>query len=389
VFNPIRPRHALTKRTPITRRPGTARGTNAMRMSPFARYLGLIDETRDSLEPDPVADPELYVDLDGLVEKCVAHLARRAPKLVLMGDYGTGKTHLLNVLMHEVDADRFETVYLKLEPVGKWAESRHLHQALLSALERKGRLRSALEAVDAARAGVDVQRAFQMLAAEPDNADVRAWLLSTGPTPAKARKLGFSAPLSAIARGVQYAEIWAILADGFRKAVGREILFLIDEAETFQEQVDQSRAADLGVAVREMFDAGNRSYGVIMGLTAPKARRDPFSLHPLGRPDVASRVQNVFHQMLALGTPDRRTAFVSGILDKLAGDWRDIIAPDGLEALAANGPRWASAQVLLAREPVQREYVKLLDRIARAAFERALALPLSAADLAALLDGAA
>lgn len=343
----------------------------------LATYLGLRDPDRDSLEPDPVRDIDLYVDLDGQVNDCMARLARRAPKLVLMGDYGTGKTHLLHVIQSKVDRDRFEPVYVKLEAYGRIAESRHLHADLLTALEEGGCLSKALEGMETP-GDSDLRQAVQYLRQMPTHAVAKAWLFARGPTPARALKAGFSAPLSMVARGVRYAGIWQALADGYRKATDRELLFLIDESEVFQHQVDQSRAADLGAAVREMVDAANKSYGVVLGLTAPRGRVDNFSAHPLGRPDVASRVQGAMLDLSGLGEPERRRRFIIELLDRLLIDRGHFLAPDAIEALVRYGPQWAQRLKLLDREPVQREYVKLLDRIARRAWERRLPLPLTA-----------
>ncbi|MDP3207858.1 MAG: hypothetical protein Q8M65_01795 [Rhodoglobus sp.] len=346
----------------------------------FSEYLGLKDRRRDSLEPDPERDTDLYVDLDGLVPRSMAQLAARAPKLVLMGDYGTGKTHLIHVLQALTDKNRFESVYLKLEPFGRWAESRHLHDALLSALETNGRFEKSIPA-DSEAMPKDLRVAFGLLRENPGNPDARAWLLARGPTPAKARKLGFSAPLAQTARGVTYAAIWRFMADAFRVNTGREILFLIDESETFQEQVDQTRAADMGVAIREMFDKGNQSFGVVMGLTAPKGRVGEFSSHPLGRPDVASRVQDIVIHLGRLDSPERRRKFIFELLGRLLQRPGTFLSAEAVDALVVNGPAWVKSLSLIARDPVQRDYVKLLNSIAKNAFRSRLELPLVASSI--------
>lgn len=344
----------------------------------FASYLNLRDPARDTLQPDPERDVGLYVDLDGLVDKSLSRLAARAPKLVLMGDYGTGKTHLLHVLQSRIDRERFEPVYLKLQAFGRYAEAKHLNADLLTALEKDGRLQAALSEVEAAPYD-DLQIAVDLLRKDPRHPEARAWLFGRGPSPAKALKAGFSG--SQQARGVQFANLWRYLADGYRRARDRELLFLIDEVETFQELVDQARAADMGTAVREMFDTANRSYGVVMGLTAPKGRVHTFSQHPLGRPDVSSRVQDVMLHLDGLNDAGRRRRFLNGLLDQLLSRSGSFLTEAAVESLVVNGQAWASRQVVLQRDPVQREYVKLLDFVARRAFEQQLPLPISDVEL--------
>jgi hypothetical protein len=345
----------------------------------LAPYLGLRDPERDSLEPNAEKDVGLYVDLDELVPRCLARLAGKAPKLVILGDYGTGKTHLLHVLKHEIDKDRFEPVYVKLDAFGKWAESRHLHDNLLTALG-PDRLQVAIRGAGTTD-DADLRQAVVLLKDDPNDPVARSWLLARKVTVAQAERARFSGPLHAYARGVKYAEIWRFLADGFRRASERELLFFIDESETFQQAVDQTRAADLGVAVREMFDTSNKSHGVVMGLTTPKGdpgRGFDQSTHPFSRSDVASRIMNIMFRLGRLDEEDRRRRFLTELLDRLLVNRQSFLSADALEALVVHGPDWARNAEVLNRVPVHREYVKLLDRIARVAHERGVQLPLTA-----------
>jgi hypothetical protein len=343
----------------------------------LSAYLATRDPQRDSLQPDPETEPDLYVDLDDLVTKAMGRMAARAPKLVLVGDYGTGKTHLLHVLKDRLDKDRFTPVYVKLEAHGRFAESRHLHDSMLVQLETHGLLRECiLGASDPL--DPDLRIALDKLRSNTSDPVARAWLLGRGPTPTQSRNAGFTTRLSDFARGVKYAEIWRALAIGYTKSTGKELLFLLDESETFQEVVDATRAADMGIAVREMFDAGNKAYGVIMGLTAPKARGGTLNLHPLGRPDVLSRVQDAIIQLRPIETVDRLVVFLAELLSRLLVDRRRFLPDDALRRLAERGhdlaPRIGPA---LPRKPVQREYVKMLNRLAVDAAREEWALPAS------------
>ena len=341
----------------------------------LAAYLATRDPERDSLQPDPETEPELYVDLDDIVTRAMGRMASRAPKLVIVGDYGTGKTHLLHVLKDRLDKDRFTPVYVKLEAHGRFAESRHLHDSMLSQMEKHGLLQPAIvgavEPLD-----FDLRLALTMLRAKPADPDARAWLLGRGPTPTQARKAGFSTRLSDYARGVKYAEIWRSLATGYSKETGRELLFLLDESETFQEVVDATRAADMGIAIREMFDAGNKAFGVVMGLTAPKGRGGALTYHPLGRPDVLSRVQDNLIQLRRIENIERLVTFMTELLSRVLVDRRRFLPDDTLRRLAERGHDLAPRiGPVLAREPVQREYVKLLDRLATTAAREDWPLP--------------
>lgn len=358
---------------PTPPRPSTPRSPPS-----FGAWFRLKDPQRDSLEPNPEspADVDLYIDLDGLIPQCLALLAARAPKVVLWGDYGTGKTHLLHVLQARIDRDRFEPVYLKLDAYGRLAESKHLHGNLLTALDVGGRLGVAIQHADLGAADTDLQNALKLLRERPDHPEARAWLLGRGPSPARAQKAGFSGPLHLHARGVTYSNIWRVLADGYRRGTDRELLFLIDETETFQQLVDQSRAADLGVAVREMVDAANKSYGVVFGLRAPNVRGSDFDAHPLGRQDVSTRLQGRLLELGGLNDPERRRVFISELLNRLAAQPGTIFTEVAIEALVEHGPSWARQVRLLKRAPVQREYVILLDQLAQRAFSEGIVPPI-------------
>lgn len=342
-----------------------------MQTLPFRAPAG-----RDTLQPDAEHEPELYVDLDGVVSRSMVRLAARAPKLVIFGDYGTGKTHLLHVLKATVDPERFAPVYVKLEAYGRVAESRTLHGDICAALEAAGLQRSAVQSPPEGLEP-DILRAFAALAAEPDHPDVRAWLHARGITPTQSRKLGFSGRLADRARGVTYATIWRAFGHSIRQTTGRELLLLLDETETFQEIVDPTRAADLGVAVRELVDHANKDCGVVMGLTMPRVRRD-LSVHPIfARSDVMSRVSDILIQLRGLEDEPRRRAFLSQLLDKLLLDPTALLQPPALDLLAQRGPDLARTQLVgVRRDPVQREYVKLLDWMVHDAELRGETLPL-------------
>jgi hypothetical protein len=350
----------------------------------FSQYLGLRDLGRDTLEPDAERDVDLYQDLDGTVGDVERRLAVKAPKLVVFGQYGTGKTHLLHVAKARMDAARFTPVYVKLEARGKVGESRLLHTDILARLEAAGVLKHAY-GTEPAEADQNLQNALRLLGENPSHPEARAWLLAHGPTPSQARRVGFTTRLSDYAGGVQYEKIWRMVGDAYRRATERELILLIDESETFQDTVDPNRVADLGAALREMFDSGNKSYGVLMGLTAPRARSGS---HPLFRPDVATRIQNAQLRLEGLSDVERREAFLGGLLAAVLLPGRAFLTPPALRWLAEKGPDIARQFMIgVEREPVQREYVKLLDRLARDAFASRRSVPISPGELVDWVDG--
>ena len=343
-------------------------------MGTFAETLGLRDATRERLEPTPEADVDLYVDVDGLLPTATRHFVARAPKLVVIGDYGAGKTHLLHVLMNLAPANRLHTVYLKLEPYGRVAESRHLHRQIILTLDAAGLMPACVRGARRANdLDTDVRHAFDVLHFRPTDPTARAWLQTEGLTANQARKAGFSGRLFDLTRAVGYSQIWRALARGLREETGRELVIFVDESETFQEIVDPIRAVDLGVAVREMVDRGNEDFGVVIGLAAPKdtiARN-----HPLLRPDVYSRVQDAMLYLGGMGTPERRRAFLEQLLPRLFNDPGRFLTPDALDELVAR-PIDPRQQRMMHRDPVQRDLVKRLDAIARRAVHDHLPLPL-------------
>jgi hypothetical protein len=342
----------------------------------FAEYLGLVQPDRDTLEPNAERDPELYQDLDGNTADIERLVSKRAPKVVIQGQYGTGKTHLLHVAKSRLlDPARFTPVYVKLEARGKVGDSRYLHGDILAKLEAAGVLQHAYSAVfDPGEVDGNLKNAFELLRHDPKDADARAWLFAHGPTPSQARKKGFSTRLADYAGGVQYEKIWRLIGDAYRRATELELVLLIDESETFQDTIDATRVADLGAAMREMFDTGNKSYGVLLGLTAPKARGQS---HPLLRSDVATRIQNVLVSLRGFDGEVSRRRFLDGLIQSLLGPGRTFLTGEALAFLATEGPELcAHFMVGVDRDPVQREYVKLLDRLAQDAFRAKQPLPL-------------
>lgn len=347
-------------------------------MTEFARHLGLRDQARDSLQPDPDVDVDLYVDQHHTIDRAMARFSEVVPKLVVRGDYGTGKTHLLRVLQSRMSPDRFRPVYVKLEAHGPSGDTARLHDDLVCALEGEALLG---DCVSSPPSGLeaDVQHAFERLTSDPKDPVVRSWLLARGPTPTQARKAGFTARLFDFARGVRYVKIWRAFASSFKKNTGMTLVFLIDESETFQDVVHPGRAADLGVAFREIFDTANRDFGAVAGLTMPKAKR---GIHPLlRRPDVASRVQDVSLDLRPPSSVEDRFGFMKTLLERLSP--RPIFSDDGLRFLAEEAEdllirRFA---VGVTRDPVQRDLVKMLDHFGRTAVVNREPVPIDAATL--------
>lgn len=301
-----------------------------IRATPFAHLFRLADPRRVSFELSPEHDAALFIDLDGVVgwiEKRIA-APERAPQLVVTGDFGTGKSHVLRLIEKKLaPARKIRPVYFQLGPFQRRSSFLDLHisvmEELLEILEQNlthlEEVPSFLEQKTSVKG--DVKAALVALARpdtpEPKRAMLRSWLRGTGPTPTQARKdLELSGRLFEGASPITLVNLWKAVGELQRKADGRSLMLLMDEGEAFSKMVSPDSQASMGAGLRTLFDPDNRSLGIGLGLNTPTSRQ---GLHPMLQHDVASRIQGKQLQLSPLVDPVRIRRFLEGLWERLRG----------------------------------------------------------------------
>ncbi len=374
--------------------------------TPLAKYFGLKEQHRATLQLDPERDAAIFVDLDGVLESARVVMAEETPKAVWEGDFGTGKTHLLHHIRTELVGERFQPLFVALADFQRRSGFEMVYRAILEKLlpvlelvltqhsRHAGDLLHQLHSdpsPDAALIGEalspDVQIALGHLRtsigvhAQPRQR-ARAWLRAdSGMSASAARRAGYSGRLLDQTNTTGLVTLCRLLSWLHHELTQKRLLILLDEGESFSLTLDAAAQASLGAGLRSCFDPSNREFGVLLGLARPRAR---LGAHPLLRQDVRSRVSH-YRRLLPLGTPERIMAFTEQLWTKLAADPQKLpflmerqaqqLIADNLDTILA---LYEDEETLLA-SPTPRQLLKVLDRIGRAAASTDASAPLTAA----------
>jgi hypothetical protein len=363
----------------------------------FAEYLHLRDGSREKLILSPEHDANIFVDLDGILPRVKEKLAHAAPKLVVFGDIGTGKSQLLRHVEQQLAPEhRFRPVYVVLSGLDRRSRFDRVHALVMQALERP--LIDVLQSNDVAawldrQSGLtlDMKHALQLLRdprTKPDAlARARAWLKGPGITHAQAHKLGFSGRLTDTAGPAQLVDFWKQIGELYHTCSRdrRALLLLFDEGESIQQSMGPESLRDLGNGFRQVLDPDNRSIGCMFGLNLPALRGGE---HPFLRADVERRHDDVRINLQPLGGPERVRAFTERLWGILADPLHPMLTADAINFVGnhlAFLRERAGAAVAgsLKRAPTQADLLVVLNFIAEAAFRVKAALPLSEAALRA------
>ncbi|MDC0749070.1 hypothetical protein [Polyangium mundeleinium] len=307
-------------------------------MTPFARYFKLKDAERTDFRLSTKL-PEhlrLYVDLDGSLPKVEQALRVETPLLVVEGDFGTGKSHLLRYVEHvllgpDSPLVRFEPVYVALSGFHRRSNFLSVHQQIApefikkatAAMQAPGKERE--KRLDGIHGITENMRlALRDLGlpgvgtAHPGATTAKQWLMASsklsGPAMAKAK---FTCTLFEEAGPTQIVELYKAISDLHRSVFGKKLLLLLDEAETFSNVVDIDAQASIGSGMRTLFDSENQSLGFFLGLNTPRVRG---GIHPLLRSDVQSRIGNRQLRLKPLGTAEDRSQFMERLWPGLTSD---------------------------------------------------------------------
>jgi hypothetical protein len=306
-------------------------------VTPFARYFQLQDPARDDfrLSTNLPEHLRLYVHLDDSLEKLQAALKVQTPLLVVEGDIGTGKSHLLRYVERvELNGeDRlFEPIYVLLSGFGRRSDFLAVHQQIASKLIDKAA--AAMQAPGPDRAArVDtlqdisenMRKALRYLGIvglgteHEDTSIAKQWLMASSKlTGASLKKANLSCTLFQEGGPNHVVDLYKGISDLYRKTFKRKLLLLLDEGESFSNVVDIDAQADIGSGMRTLFDGENQSIGCFLGLNTPRARG--FGVHPMLRSDVQSRVGNRQIRLSSLTSARHVGDFMELLWPKLAKD---------------------------------------------------------------------
>jgi hypothetical protein len=365
----------------------------------FAEFFRLRDPHREGIKLSPEHDAEVFVDIDGLLPKVVERL-RTAPKLVVFGDYGTGKTQLLRHIEQKLAASvPLHPVYIVLSGFERRSRFQRVHTIVMQALEDTltdlvtGK--PDVEAWIRERRDVaeDVRNALLHLARPTlppgDRTKVRAWLKGTGPTALQAQKLGLSARLFDLCGPADLVKVWRCIGQMHQEHSPdrSKLLLLFDEGESIQQIVSPEGQHDVGSGLRALLDEDTRELGCVFGLNLPSAR----ATHPFLRTDIERRIGDGVLHLRPLGGPQRVRDFTTAL-------WGEI--SDGLPLLANDALPYVGERLMVLLEKLgltfgppnrmatQSDLLMLLDRVAQTAFQRKIKPPIPLSEVQAWLEAA-
>ena len=309
----------------------------------FADFFSLREKGRSSFELDPQRDAELYLDLDGSwteIEKVLTNSTySEAPKLLIEGDYGTGKSHLLRKIeafCKNAKPPTYLPIYLELSGFGRRSDYLDVHKlvmrhilnctrkSLQTYVHNSENIKDKISSIlgDCGVAADDVVDTLLLLAApsigDTDSEIVRTakkWLTGHKLLARERRMINVQVNLAECCKPPELVGLCKFFAEIERRESKRTVLLLIDETEAFTAVVDPDAKASIGHGMRALFDPSNKSCGIFLGLNMPGAR---MSNHPILRRDVSSRMKNKKILLQPLNTEVRRGQFMTQLWPKLS-----------------------------------------------------------------------
>lgn len=368
-------------------------------MTTFAQFFHLRDLERTDINLRPEHDAQIFVDIDGILPKVRKQLRDGVPKLVIFGDIGTGKSHLLRHVEHVLAREtRYQPVFITLSGFDKKSRFARVHALVMDAIEPL--LSKLLELPTGVQGWIerdfqgsdDMREALRKLANPKlplaDRARVRAWLKGTGPSAAQGHKLGFSGRLSDHAGPAQLVNLWRSISEMYQKFSSNHamLLLLFDEAESIQQTLSPEGQHDLGNGFRHLLDDDNRALGCMFGLNMPLAR----GVHPFLRADVFRRIDHSSIPLQPIGGVERTRQFVEGFWKEIAPGARPLLDASAIEFVGTQLARLRERLGIaksegLGRTPTQADLLVVLNEIAHHAFETNTRPPLSEASVRAWL----
>jgi len=260
---------------------------------------------RESFTISPDDDPDLYFGRSELQKELTKRIEKdavrgRPVKFILMGDYGTGKTHTMRHLEHTLrnGPENIITVYVETGDLGKKSKFDILYgtimkrigpdeiQKLLSGLEeeyRTSELRAKLNEMSKNR---DIPAMLMNFVLQKDNLDIWRWFLGEQLNNAQLKTFNISTNLSTLG---DYIEALSCIGRLYKAVTGKRLLIMVDEAETIGRVTEQDAETNWEHALRKLYDDRNDQVGIVFSLSI-RSLDDPDAPEVFQRSPVASRI---------------------------------------------------------------------------------------------------
>jgi Cdc6-like AAA superfamily ATPase len=256
-------------------------------------------DSRRNFGINPHDDPKFFfgrTDIqEELMNRVTKDIALHIPiKLVLVGDYGTGKTHLLRHLQYRVNQDNLglHVIYLTIGDLSRKSRFSVLYRSIMKAigmnelirllegLEDKsanlGELEDNLERITREESGSkSVSGMLRQTHLQKNNPsilmDIWRWFLGEPINVAKLNSFGVPDGLTEL---VDYLKVLMAIGTLYEEIDQHQLLVLVDEAESLRLVSDVEAIANWANAIRELFDDSNSCLGIAFGMGAASIDAD-------------------------------------------------------------------------------------------------------------------
>ncbi|MCK6524844.1 hypothetical protein L6R49_25865 [Myxococcota bacterium] len=359
----------------------------------FAEALNLEDRSRTSLSLNAKADWAIYSDYAEVLPKLTQALKRggKAPKLMVFGTFGMGKTHTLRhtaqVLIQELPV-RLTPLFIDIESVSARTTFLDIYRLIFAQLEGT-LLKDLIEGPDWTRlnwerfelppvvheAVKELQRALKLsIAPDPQKvAQLRAWFSGQGLTLSATLKLGLSARLIDYGSPSVLVSLLRAFSQYARACDRPGYMLFIDEGSTRSISRDSVQALNaLSEGFRSLADPSNDDMGVMFAVHTIPGRP------PLLRNDVMQRLQGETIELPPMRTPAQVARFIKGLNVAMA---RQPWFEEDALALFAEGALRTGASHETPGQLTPRDLFRLLQLVGERIGLTDLQLPLNAAQV--------
>lgn len=359
----------------------------------FAEAMSLKDRSRTSLSLSTKADWAIYSDYADVLPKLSQALERggKAPKLLVFGTFGTGKTHTLRhtarALLPTLE-QALTPIFIDIEAVTARTTFLDLYRLIFAQIEaplledlKRGQDWTLLnwERFELPPVLHDAVKALQRelkLTISPDPhkvAQLRAWFNGQGLTLSATLKLGLSARLLDYSSPSVLVALLRALSQYARECGRPGYMLFIDEGSTRSISRDSIQALNaLSEGFRSLADPSNDDLGVMFAVHTMPGRP------PLLRNDVMQRLQGTTIELPLMRSPAQVSRFIKGLNDGIASrPWFE----DAALTAFAEGALQTGASPETPGQLTPRDVLRLLQFVGERAALTDLPMPLSDAQV--------
>lgn len=327
----------------------------------IAAWFSLRDSARTTFELLPERDAKVWCgeprDQERLRRALEDGLAAGVPHLILLGEYGTGKTHALRHTEWLLQSDTFSShkAFAKRSEWSGFSARTRFVDVYRETLHRLGSgliadlLRESLAELQKSalpdplhRLLLDDQDLKMVLSALATVAQNKAgtekighawrWLLGLSLTQAQRRLIGVTTLLTETRSAATLVDVLRIIGAAYQIARGGKLLLLYDETEQANE-LRRSRDAinSFNAAMRALYDREQRELGIVMAIYSTGGSLDDI---PIFQADVRSRIDHSRDVLnfVPLVKPEQRRDFLDRVLQYLVRDGLPLHHPFAGEA---------------------------------------------------------